>query len=282
MKSFNGLYCVHLELSSRCNKKCWMCGRREIDRDYPEIRINYGDMDIYLAKKIISQLPENIVIQFHNNGEPLLYNLLEEILIFSKKQIRCMDTNGKLLIEKADEIIDNLETITISVIELDKEGDEQYEIVKKFIELKGNKKPRMVYRLLGDITKKLIVGIRGQDVEYNDKRRDRWYRLPGTVVTRTLHSPLGSYNYEKKVTIPEIGICLEILNHLAINIYGEVFPCVRFDPLKLNKIGDVNKDTLVDIWNGKARKRKLELHILGRRDLIPFCNKCEYWGVPLC
>lgn len=69
---FNGLYSVHLELTSKCNKDCWMCGRRKIDREHTEIAMNYGDMDFELARKIAEQLQEGIIVQFHNNGEPLL------------------------------------------------------------------------------------------------------------------------------------------------------------------------------------------------------------------
>ena len=65
---FNGLSTVNIELTSRCNKSCWMCGRRKIDREYPEIAMDYGDMDFSLVKKIAKQLPEGIVVQFHNNG----------------------------------------------------------------------------------------------------------------------------------------------------------------------------------------------------------------------
>ena len=110
--SFNGLYCIHLELTSRCNKNCWMCGRRKIDREYPEIAMNYGDMDFKLVKKIAAQLPEGIVVQFHNNGEPLLYPKFGEAVRLFKDQIKCVDTNAKLIVEKADEIIDNLDTMS--------------------------------------------------------------------------------------------------------------------------------------------------------------------------
>ena len=61
------------------------------------------------------------------------------------------------------------------------------------------------------------------------------------IATRTLHSPDGSFNYKKKVTIPEHGICLEILTHLAIDVDGNVSVCVRFDPLKKLVIGNVKK-----------------------------------------
>ena len=259
---FNGLYCIHLELTSRCNKNCWMCGRRKIDREYPEIAMNYGDMDFELVKKIASQLPEDIVVQFHNNGEPLLYSRFGEAVRLFKDQIKCVDTNAKLIVEKAEEIIDNLDTITISVIENDPEGDEQYEIVKKFLEIKGKKKPILIYRCLGKVDTK------------------RWEKLDGIIATRILHNPMGSFKYQKRPTVPEIGICVEILNHMAINRLGEVSLCVRFDPKRLGVIGDANTTALIDIWNGIKRKEWVKHHIEGNRSKIPLCSYCDFWGVP--
>jgi len=63
------------------------------------------------------------------NGEPLLYPHLGDALRRFSHCVRCLNTNTKLLCEKAGEITGNLETLTISVIE---GADEQYEIVKKY------------------------------------------------------------------------------------------------------------------------------------------------------
>lgn len=72
-RNLDGLCNVNVELTSRCNKNCWMCGRRKVERDYPELTLEYGDMDFALAEKISRQLPPNVVVQLHNNGEALLY-----------------------------------------------------------------------------------------------------------------------------------------------------------------------------------------------------------------
>ncbi len=50
--ALNGLGTINIELTSRCNKNCWMCGRRKVDREYPELALNYGDMDFDLVKHI--------------------------------------------------------------------------------------------------------------------------------------------------------------------------------------------------------------------------------------
>jgi hypothetical protein len=173
-----------------------------------------------------------------------------------------MDTNAKLIVEKAGEIIDNLDTVTVSVIENDPEGEEQYGLVKKFLEIKGDRKPLIIYRCLGKV------------------EMARWKDLGGIIATRILHHPLGSFHYSKDPTIPEIGICLEILNHMAINRLGKVSSCVRFDPMGLGIMGDVNDISLLDIWNGPKRKTWIKHHVEGRRDKIPLCSYCQFWGVP--
>lgn len=262
-KCFNGLYCIHLELTSRCNKDCWMCGRRKIDREYPEIAMNYGDMDFSLVEKIAQQVPDDIVVQFHNNGDPFLYPRLGEAIQIFPKQIKCLDTNGKLLVEKASEVIGRLDTLTVSVIENDPEADKQYEIVKKFLAIKSDRKPLVVYRLLGQV-----------------KDPGRWEALGGVLARRILHNPLGSFNYTHRITVPEIGMCVEILNHMAINRFGKVSACVRFDPKGLGIMGDVKKTPLLDIWNSDQRRQWIELHKQGKRSEIPFCSRCHYWGVP--
>ena len=92
----NGLFHIHLELSSKCNKSCKICGRRKIDREYPEIKTNYGFMDFRLLKKISKEIPKNIIISFHNNGEPMIYpNLKESLSLFPARssKIAVLDTS---------------------------------------------------------------------------------------------------------------------------------------------------------------------------------------------
>ena len=91
---------------------------------------------------------------------------------------------------------------------------------------------------------------------------------------------MGSYNYEKKVTVPETGICLDLLGHMVVKTNAEVSLCVRFDPKGLGVIGDCEKTPLIDIWNSSNRKEWLRFHIEGKRNKVPLCKTCEFWGVP--
>ena len=259
---FGALTTVNIELTSRCNKNCWMCGRRKVDRDYPNIAMTYGDMEFDLVKEIAGQLPGGIVVQFHNNGEPLLYPQFGDAIRLFDRQIKCMDTNGKLVLDRSDEIIGSLDTLTISTFEDDEEADEQYRLIREFLSVKGNRKPNVIIRCLGNVDL----------VKYEE--------LGCTIATRVLHSPMGSFAYRKKPTVPEIGICLDLLNHMVIRRDGKVSICVRFDPHELGIVGDCMTNRLSDIWNGPTRRQWLEHHIEGRRDKVPLCSYCDFWGVP--
>lgn len=258
-----GLANVNVELTSRCNKNCWMCGRRKVERDYPDLTLQYGDMDFDLVQAIAAQLPKHVVVQLHNNGEALLYPRFGEAVRLFTNQVTNIVTNGKLLVEKADEIIGCLDTLAISVIENDPEADEQFEIIKEFLSIKGDRKPFTLLRLNGEIDPQ------------------RYQDLGLVMATRILHSPMGSFNYQKRSpTIPEIGICLDFLHHLAINSQGLVSICVRFDPKRLGVIGDVRTQSLAEIWNSPKRLQWLECHKRGRRSDVPLCAYCHFWGVP--
>jgi radical SAM protein with 4Fe4S-binding SPASM domain len=261
-KCLNALTVVNVELTSRCNKDCWMCGRRKIDREYPHMALDYGDMDFELVRSIASQLPDDIVVQLHNNGEPLLYPRFAEAADLFSRQIRCMDTNGKLIMEKADSIIGCLDTMTVSTFENDEEAERQYEIIKRFLNIKGARKPNVVIRCLGEMN------------------LTRYRELGCVIATRILHSPMGSFKYQKTPTIPETGICLDLLSHMVIRRDGKVSTCVRLDPLEEGIIGDCTKERLADIWNSAKRKERIKFHIEGKRDKVPLCSRCEFWGVP--
>lgn len=267
--AMNGLSSISIELTSRCNKGdgtpgsgCFMCGRRKMEREHPE-KCDWGDMDFAMLEKIARQVPPGITVQLHNNGEPTLYPRLRDALRLFKDNVTGFDTNGKLLMDKANEIIGELDTVTVSVIQEDPEQAEQMQVLDQFLAEKGNQRPMVILRILGDVDHNAIP--------------TRIYDLCEKVY-RVLHSPDGSNRYKKPVTKPEMGICLEMLHKLSIDRKGNVSPCVRFDPDGLNVIDNVSFLTLEDIWNN-GRVDMLWWHKIGKREEIPLCARCDYWGV---
>jgi radical SAM protein with 4Fe4S-binding SPASM domain len=77
-----------------------------------------------------------------------------------------------------------------------------------------------------------------------------------------------------------MGVCLEMLSKLAIDRYGNVSPCVRYDPKGVNVLGNVNEDSLENIWYGEKRNEWVEHHLKGKRDRVPLCSECHFYGIP--
>jgi radical SAM protein with 4Fe4S-binding SPASM domain len=243
-----------------------MCGRRKREREDPSIKDTYGFMDFELLEKIAPQIPKNILIQFHNNGCPLEYPMLGEALELFPNNIRCFNTKGgPLLVEKADEIIDNLDVLTLSIIPNDPHETEDLKHIMDFLKIKGVRPPRIVFRILGDVS---------------ERRRRIFKELSGLTAYRVLHSPDGSFNYARKTVIPEHGICSDMLSHPAIDRHGNLSICVRFDTNGQGILGNLKDNTLEELWNSNKRKRWLRHHIKGNRALVPLCRKCEFWGIP--
>lgn len=266
---------LNIELTSRCNKVpgCQMCGRRQLEAMYPEL-CDWGDMDYAMVCDIAKQTPKGTVVQLHFNGEPLLYPRLGDALSEFRHCITGFNTNAILLPAKAEEIIGNLDTLTISVVGLD--SDEvrarQMDNISRFLAMKLSDRPRMIYRLLGEV------------------HREDYAHFPGLIATRPLHAPEGSRNYEREVTIPEMGVCLDMLNSMAIDRYGNVSHCVRFDPEGLGRIGNLATATLEEIagsienrpWHvgNLPRQHYIRLHVEGERNRVPLCARCHFYGVP--
>ena len=260
---FNGLGQINLELTSKCNKNCWMCGRRKRERlDGDQ---NYGDMDFALVDEIAKQAPAGIMIAFHSNGEGMLYPRFGEAVKLFSHCTTYIVTNGIMLMEKADEVIDNLDIVSVSVIEREEPITEASQAVTldKFLRVKGDRKPHVTLRFVGDVNEK--------GYEHFDLVK----------VRRVLHAPEGSIGFKRPPTIPEHGVCQDLLNRLAIDRYGNVSTCVRFDPGGELVLGNIMENKLSDLWNSEPRKWMIDMQVQGRRKEIPFCgNKCEFWGVP--
>ena len=274
-KMLNGLSGINVELTSRCNKKCWMCGRRKIEKEYPEL-MNWGNMNIGVVRMIAAQIPRGVFVQFHNNGEPLLYPFLGSAIRAFSHCYTGLDTNGKLLMEHRQRL-SLLDTLTISVIQEDPEGEEQLQIIGEYLRADRNgKTPIIVFRLLGHIDKAREEVLK--EFQYDNMLKQRI-----AIARRVLHAPDGSRDYEKPVTIPETGVCQEMLHKLSIDRFGNVSPCVRFDPYGKNIFGNLGAQqmTLPEIWDGATRHQWIQAHLEGRREDVPLCVECDYWGCPV-
>ncbi len=265
-----GLSQINIELTSRCDKACSFCGHQDA-----EINKNlvYGDMDRLLLIRIAAQITKGIIVQFHRDGESLLYDELPLALaLFEPHYITSIVTNGKKLMEKADQIIDHCTSLTVSAFHGDPDANEQLRILREFLRMKGKRKPYTQIKWVGD--------------KYDPKQRDslgyEYDNLGIPIIFRQLHNPDGNYHYSHRdPPIPEHGICLDFLHHPSVDWRGNLYICNRLSPTGEGRLGNLNEESLDSLWNGKLRLEWLEHHKAGNRKLAsPLCHDCKFWGIP--
>lgn len=246
---------INIELTNRCNKSCSFCNsaKARLNKE-----LDMGDMPLQLVNDILVQFEGNIV-QLHRDGEPLLYEQLQDVGYMCRTFISNIVTNGKLLWDRRDVLIDNFTSITVSVFEDD---EEQFENVKLFIENRRYN-PFVIVKFLGDY----------YNAEYE--------KLDVQIIKRQLFGVNGYSDYKNyKPTVPEIGICLDFLNKPSIDWQGKVHICNRIDPEGKGIIGDCTEENLRTIWEGELRTKMKSYHAKDMRDKVSLCSTCEYWGCP--
>lgn len=255
---------INIELSSRCDKACYFCGHQN-----PKINpAPQGDIELKVLASIAEELPEGCVVQFHRDGEPLVYPFLREALALFEGHVRSVVTNGKKLRAWTDALAQNCESVCISAFKGDPDGSEQDGELVEFVEQLSRR----------DSPCQVLVKVVGGIEEY---RRKLWESLVIPVIERRLHIPQASRRYRDGApTRPEHGICADLLHHPSVSWTGDVFICNRLDPARKGLIGNVQNETLEDILGGERRRSYIELHARGRRDACDPCAGCEYWGVP--
>jgi radical SAM protein with 4Fe4S-binding SPASM domain len=280
-----------VELTSHCNYRCLMCPNKDLSKE------DKGFMDLDLYKKIVDEARGFVFdINLAHRGESLLHPHLVEAIAYAKERnlFTRLHTNGSLLSENlSKEIIHSeLDRISFSFDGYDKKT---YEKIRKggnfdttvanilrFLEIKKEAR-----------AKKPVTNIEVIDFERGDKKglreaKDlflgRFRDLPlDNIVMKEMHNWAGRIKKEKRGK--KYSICPFPWNALIIYWNGEVLPCTQ-DFFGDFIVGDVNKTSLKEIWNGEEmrllRKKLSERSIEG----LKTCSQCDrlwregFLGVP--
>jgi MoaA/NifB/PqqE/SkfB family radical SAM enzyme len=100
-------YAMNIELTNRCNLKCWMCPRPRMKN------LKVGDIDFGLFKKIVDDMAKladkRTKFTLTGLGEPLMYNKMSNAIEYVKMKCQKapihIDTNATLLDEEKSEML---------------------------------------------------------------------------------------------------------------------------------------------------------------------------------
>ncbi|HNX80986.1 MAG TPA: SPASM domain-containing protein [Candidatus Omnitrophota bacterium] len=283
----DGIMGVSLETTVLCNSKCVMCNHR-----YHDMR---GVMGMELFKKIVADCLDNHILRIGLSvyGEPFMDpHLFERILYLRDFQIEYgLSTNGSLLdMSCAEKLfrIGGLRRINFSVCGYSPEvyesvmqglqRDVVYENIRNFLLLKER-----YHRTDIDV---VISTVKLHANQHERKEFIRfWQKQPGvnSIITADLWDRVGDQGIDE---IGSLGNMHRRNNWLApckqlwgaANVYfdGRVAPCCDDADTRELIVGDLNKESLRQVYAGIQFRQLRALHLDNKRRLHPLCGKCYH------
>lgn len=279
-----------IETTNACGLRCIMCPRNYMTR-------KVGFMKLDLFKKIIDQIKDyNDFVWLHLFGDPLLDRNIGEIIKYTEQAgIQSgISTNPIMLNEKAiSTMMDNgLSRLVLSIdgtsaqthnaIRVNSDYEKAMRNLRNFIDIKVKaslKKPQLILSFVTmDINKNEADEFRKMwSIEGIDQL---WIKKMYTWNNEyeEINKLLDEKEYRKEHFMDPRLPCSEPWNQLTILWDGRVVPCCYDHDGKII-LGDLNRQSIKEIWNGKEIK-KLRRQLLTRRfDGNTLCAPCkERWG----
>jgi len=274
---------VTIELTNACNLNCVMCPRHFMMGAI-------GRMSWELYRKIIDEIanyPGVAMIPFFR-GESMLHPEFVRMLVYARKRgvspIQLATNATRMTAEIARAIVDlEIEFVSFSVDAIDQEtyatirrgGDlkqvlENIEYFCDYKRGKGQDKPEVQISLVR--------------TEHNaseiSRFVDHWRQRVNRVRIFEQHSSdghFGSLVSERHVPVFDKRLpCLKVFNEIAVYWNGQVALCCN-DWDRKRIIGDLNKDTIADVWMNDTYKNIRETHLTDYSNMEDLCKNCDQW-----
>ncbi|MEA2720580.1 MAG: hypothetical protein QOJ39_2444 [Candidatus Eremiobacteraeota bacterium] len=280
-----------IESTDFCNLKCVMCPRGEPDlMDRP-----LGSMSDALFRQIVDESEfYTDPVWFHWFGEPLMHPRLFDQIAYAKRAgvpNLAISTNGTLLDRKnAVKILDSqLDRILIAV---DGARKETYEAVRKsatftFEQVRANIEAFLALKAergktTPHTTLSIIVMEDNKDQleafasHWRERGADEILFKPFTAWGSQTGDFASLAATEQRALLQRAlrpHPCRYLWESVVIAWDGRVVPCC-FDYNATMVMGDLNTQTLADIWNSERYVRFRELELAGK-NRSPLCRNCS-------
>ncbi len=280
-KKFAFAYPLYLliEPVSTCNLRCPFCF--QTDKSFTK-KPFMGVMDFELFKKVVDEANDIGVraITLGSRGEPTLHKKFADMIsyISSKEKIfeLKINTNATFLTKEVSRAIleNKVNQVVISGDHYIKDEYERLRLGSNFDEVVSN--VDQLYNMRKKDFPNSITEIRisGVDNEKNLNReayKNFWIKRADHVVAQY---PLERWNtYENEVIKDLDDPCEYLWDRMYVWFDGKVNPCDA-DYKSYLSYGDVNENTISDIWNGNTINNLREDHLNRKRTQIEPCNKC--------
>ena len=284
-----------LEPTTHCNLACTMCTYHSDKYKSPRVgsyvpKEEFRHMDVELFKRLIDEAAAMNVTKLcpQYRGEPFLHPSFMEMLEYAiSKGVTniAFPTNGTSLNEKnARRLVDmGLHTLQFSIDALSKDAYLDIRINSDFERVQENLRNIIEYRDSKGLTHP-VIGLTFVDLPENVSEREDYIRHYSGLVDfiRTsvgvsyaeLHSGLPGEYFE----CPDDWRppCRLITEQIAVSSDGIAGLC-HPDSTKSHVIGDLNKQSLQEVFNGRRLRDIWDAHLEKSSSVPQICDKCQIW-----
>jgi radical SAM protein with 4Fe4S-binding SPASM domain len=225
--------------------------------------VHRGFMTFYLFKKIIDEIKGKVpAIRLSLRGEPTMHPQFIECIHYAKqagiKEISTLTNASNLEPEFFEKMmLAGIDWITISLDGL-KEEYEKIRMPLKFEDtlrkIKEIKKIKEKYN-----THKPVIKIQGIWPALKNNPEE-FYNIFEPYVDLIAFNPLIDYlDNDKDIVYEENFSCPQLYQRMVIGSDGKVMPCSN-DEMNRIVVGDVNENSVYDIWHGDVLNNMREFH----------------------
>ncbi|MGD9548567.1 MAG: radical SAM/SPASM domain-containing protein [Candidatus Krumholzibacteriia bacterium] len=266
---------IQLETVTKCNAKCPFCPQNEIVRDPAR-------MPEATWRKIVDDTRGwGVTYRPFLTNEPFVDNRMPEIVRYIKQNDPTarveFNTNGELVSEKlgaalleagVDIMRFSIDGFSAATYEPSRVGISYAKVLERtvrFLEMwdQGGHRDRV-------FTEVRMIEVPENAHEVQAYREFWGPRCSDVVITSLYQWPWTGQKPEDVVLKP----CLKVLDEMFFYTNGKATLCC-WDVHEKAVIGDVNEQSVQEIWEGYAARCLRAILDDGRRDLIHLCSRCN-------
>lgn len=261
---------IQIESIIGCDAKCPFCPQKNIDRK-PVV------MPESTWKKIVDDTRGlGITYRPFLQNEALIDKRLAAIISFIKKDVTArveLNTNGHLLDEKkSGELLEaGLDMVRFSIDAFSEETYQQCRVGLSYTRVVDN--INNFIRIVSDNGYNVGTEVRMIDMDINKHEQHDFLEYWNGRADRALIVPIYNWPWDEGVEMVRKP-CLKMREEMFFYSDGRAVLCC-WDIAGRGVIGNVTKESVIDIWNGETRNRFAEYLSRGERDKINLCSRCD-------
>ncbi|MBN1764835.1 MAG: radical SAM protein [Sedimentisphaerales bacterium] len=275
-----------------CNARCPFC---TVDKWDPKVPFMPEPLFDKIADELIEHADWIFYVYLQKAGEPLLdKHITRRIRRLKEGGIRRINlsTNASLLNEaRATELLEaGLDEIMLSIDSIQKEKYEEMRPGLKFDTVIRNIKT--YFRMRDQVKPDSVIRVRGvsfydldnpEDQESLQRWEEFWEELKkpqDRIYMKRPHSWGNQHKWDDHIPKYDLTYHPCILPWSTFNISSDgTVPLCGQDYDGKMQLGDVNQQTIKEIWNSKKWHEIRTLHSRGDRNELPFCRGCRLFDL---